>query len=265
MKILAATSFFLAALYCVGALAQSARPSDRQVETLIEQTQKSAEDFDRALDRDLKKATVRGPNGEVAVSVFLKDFATDIDRMNERFDSKYAASAELVAVMRRAGDLDKFIDSQPPSLKGRSEWDTFTASLNELAGAYGSSFPVKADSPPPRRMNDLEIQQATDAAVKNGQSLRKSLSDIYAKDDAEGKKAAEAQIDAMTKAAKGLKARVDDGKPASGEAAVFAESVARVQSALGERVLTAPVKAAADGIAASLAKIEQAFGMQAQK
>lgn len=67
-------------------------------------------------------------------------------------------------IMKRAEGLDKFVDSQPASLKGRSEWDTFTASLNELAGAYGTTFPLKADSPP-RRMNDLEIQQATESAV----------------------------------------------------------------------------------------------------
>ena len=114
MKIIAVTGFCLAALFGVGALAQSARPSDGHVEKLIEQTQKSAEDFDRVLDRDLKRAIVRSPNREVAVSVFLKDFETDMNRMSERFDSKYAASAELVAFMPRAGDLNTLIDAQPP-------------------------------------------------------------------------------------------------------------------------------------------------------
>jgi hypothetical protein len=164
-------------------------------------------------------------------------------------------------ITKRAEGLDKFIDSQPASLKGRSEWDTFTASLNELAGAYGTTFPLKPDSPP-RRMNDLEIQQASDAAVTNGQTLRKSLPSVYGKEDKESIKATEGHIDAMTKAAKGLKARVDEGKPASGEAVVFAEAVAKVQTALGERTLTADAKTAADGINGSLSKVEQAFGIQ---
>jgi hypothetical protein len=261
MRIIAATSFTLATLFTVAALAQSARPSDGQVQKLIEQTQKAEADFDRVLDSNLKKAIVRGPTGEVMVSIFLQDFKTDIERMKERFDPKYAASAELVMIMKRAEGLDKFIDSQPASLKGRSEWDTFTASLNELAGAYGTTFPLKPDSPP-RRMNDLEIQQASDAAVTNGQTLRKSLASVYGKEDKESIKATEGDIDAMTKAAKGLKARVDEGKPASGEAVVFAESVAKVNTALGERTLTADAKTAADGINASVSKVEQAFGMQ---
>ncbi len=261
MKIIAATSFTLAALFSISAFAQTARPSDKQVQSLIEQIQKTEADFDRALDKNLKSAIVRGPGGEVTVSVFLGDFKTDIERMKERYAPKYAASAELVQVMRRAEGLDKYIDSQPASLKGRSEWDTFTASLNELAAAYGTTFPMKADSPP-RRMNDLEIQQATEAAVTSAQALRKHLPTIYGKEDKDGIKAAQGDIDAMTKAAKGLKARVDDSKPASGEAVVFAEAVAKVQTAIGERTLTADAKTAADGIKASLNKVEQAFGME---
>jgi hypothetical protein len=261
MRIIAAIGLTLATLFSAAALAQSARPSDGQVEKLINQTQQAEADFDRALDPNLKKAIVRGPSGEVMVSIFLEDFKTDIARMKERFSPKYAASAELVMITKRAEGLDKFIDSQPASLKGRSEWDTFTASLNELAGAYGTTFPLKPDSPP-RRMNDLEIQQASDAAVTNGQTLRKSLPSVYGKEDKESIKATEGHIDAMTKAAKGLKARVDEGKPASGEAVVFAEAVAKVQTALGERTLTADAKTAADGINGSLSKVEQAFGIQ---
>jgi hypothetical protein len=260
MKIIAAAGFALAALFSISALAQSARPSDSQVEKLIEQTQKAEADFDRALDSKLKQAIVRSPSGEVMVNIFLADFKTDIERMKERFDPKYAASAELVMIMRRAEGLDKFIDSQPASLKGRSEWDTFTASLNELAGAYGAAFPLQAGSPP-RRMNDLEIQQASEAAVTHGQALRKQLPEVYGKEDKDSIKAAEGHIDAMTKAAKGLKARVDDGKPASGEAVVFVEAANKVQAALGERPLTANAKTANDGIKASLSKVEQAFAM----
>ena len=93
MRTIAATTFILAALFSTAALAQSARPSDGQVEKLIEQTQKAEADFDRALDGKLKQAIVRGPSGEVMVSIFLADFKTDIARMKERFSPKYAASA----------------------------------------------------------------------------------------------------------------------------------------------------------------------------
>jgi hypothetical protein len=249
----------LTMLICGAAFAQTARPPDSEVKKMIEQTQKASETFQRALDKDLKNSIVRSATGEMQMKTFLEDFNVGLERLKERFKPEYAASAELSAVMTRAGELDAFIKSQTPSLKGRSEWDSFAGSLNSLAAAYGSAFPVK--DAPPRRINDLEIKQAADAAVKNGQSLRKELSEVYGKEDKEAKKTAEANIDAMNKAAKGLKDRVDDKKPASGEAAVFAESVQKVKDSLGERTLPADAKKAADGIAASLAKVQQAFGM----
>jgi hypothetical protein len=253
----------LAALILVApAFAQSARPPDSQVESLIEQMEKASSQFERALDRDLKRATIRSPNGEMQMEPFLEDFNTSIERLKDRFDKDYAASSELTALMRRATDLDNFIKSQPPSLKGRSEWDSYSASLNALAAAYGSSFPMKEDNPP-RRMNDLEIKQAADNAVKSGESLKKQLSKVYGKDDDEARKVAAAEVDAMTKGAKGLKDRVDDRKPASGEAAVFTEAVKKLETTLGSKTLTPDATKALDGIKASYSKVEQAFGMSA--
>ena len=244
------------------ALAQSARPPDSQVESLIGQMEKSASQFERSLDRDLKKATIRSPNGEMQMESFLEDFNTGIKRLKDRFDKDYSASSELLALMRRATELDTFIRSQPPSLKGRSEWDVYAASLNALASAYGSAFPMQEDNPP-RRMNDLEIKQAADSAVKSGSSLKSALSKVYGKDEDAARKTAAAEIDAMSKGAKGLKARIDDKKPASGEAAVFTEAVKKLQTTLSAKTLTPEATKALDGINASFRKVQQAFGMSA--
>jgi hypothetical protein len=242
------------------ASAQTARPGDRAVVDLIEQVKKSEEQFVRALDKNIKKSTIRGAKGEVDVDVFLEDFGTAIERLEDRFDAKYAASAELNAVMQQAGGIEKWIQSQPPALKGRSEWDDFKASLQTLAAAYGSVFPLD-ESKPPRRMNDLEIQQAADSAISNGNTLRKKLSDVFGKEDKQGKETADNDIDAMQAAAKKLKSRIDDNKPASGEAGVFSDSVKKLRSTLGSKPLSGDAKTASDGITAAAAKIEQAFGM----
>jgi hypothetical protein len=241
--------------------AQTARPGDRAVKDMIEQVEKSEEQFVRALDKNVKRGTVRAPTGEVDVEAFLDDFATSIDRLKERFDAKYSASAELSAVMRYAEGMEKFIQSQPPSLKGRSEWDEFKASLNGLAGAYGSAFPLDPTRPP-RRMNDLEIQEAADSAIDHGRDLRGELSKVFGKEDKQGKEAAENDIEAIDKAAKSLKSRVDDGKAASGEAGTFVEAVKKLRSTLGDRILSGDAKTASDGLSAATAKVEQAFNMK---
>ena len=259
-KTIVALSAFAVMAVTLPAGAQTARPGDRAVEDLIEQVKKSEEQFVRALDKNIKKSTIRGPKGEVDVDVFLEDFGTSIERLEDRFDAKYSASAELNAVMQQAGGIEKWIQSQPPALKGRSEWDDFKASLQSLAAAYGSVFPID-ESKPPRRMNDLEIQQAADSAISNGSKLGKKLSDVFGKEDKQGKETADNDIDAMQEAAKRLKARVDDNKPASGEAGVFSDSVKKLRSTLGSKPLPGDAKTASDGITAALAKIEQAFSM----
>jgi len=262
MKRIVAIVFTLLAFLSGSVLAQSARPPDSQVESLIGQMEKAASEFERSLDKNLKKATIRSPSGEMQMESFLEDFNTNIKRLKDRFDKEYSASSELAALMRRATDFDTFIRSQPPTLKGRSEWDVYTSSLNTLAAAYGSAFPMKEDNPP-RRMNDLEIKQAADSAVKSGSSLKSSLSKVYGKDEDEARKAAAAEIDAMTKGAKGLKARVDDKKPASGEAQAFTDAVKKLQTTLSTKTLTPEATKALDGINASSRKVEQAFGMTA--
>jgi hypothetical protein len=240
--------------------AQTARPGDRAVEDMIKEVEKSEQKFVRALDKDIKRATVRSASGEVDMEHFLDDFATSIKRLDERFDAKYSASAELTALMRSAGDLDKFIQSQPASLKGRSEWDEFKASLSSLAAAYGSAFPLD-ESKPPRRMNDLEIQQAADSAIDHGSDLKRELSDIFSKEEKATRETAESDIEALENASRKLKSRVDDGKPASGEAAVFSEAVKKLQATLGSRTLTEDAKTASDGIASAGAKVDQAFNI----
>lgn len=251
----------LGSVIALPAVAQTARPGDKAVEGMIEQVEKASSTFQRALDKDIKKATVRGAQGEVDMKAFLEDFTTSIERLKDRFDSKYAASAEVNALMSYADGMEKFIQSQPPTLKGRSEWDEFKASLNSLAGAYGTTFPAAPH--PPRRMNDLEIQQAADAAGKNGDNLKRELKAVFGKEDKAGIEAAEGSIEAMHKAAKALKSRVDDGKPASGEAAAFVEAVRKVDASVAGKTLPAKAKTASDGIAAAVAKVEQAFNIPA--
>jgi hypothetical protein len=104
-----------------------------------------------------RPGTIRGAQAGVNVDRYFEDFNTDLERLEERFKAKYSASAEVLTVLRKATDIDRFIDSQPASLKGRSEWDEAAAALKQLAEAYGTTFPLTAGAPGPRRINDQEV------------------------------------------------------------------------------------------------------------
>lgn len=248
----------LATLGSMPLSAQVARPSDKTVVGHIESVQQAVKQFERSLDSKLKQGTIRGPTTEVNVENYLEDFNTDLDRLRKRFKSDYSASAELGTVLEKAGGIQRFVESQPASFKGRSEWDAAAAALKDLSESYGTTFPLP-EGASPRRINDAEISQAADAVMKNAQSYRKSLKTAYTKEESAARTTAEKSVDALSGAAKALKSRIQSGKPASGEAAVLAEKLTAVKAAVADRALPESAASAWKGIEAAAAKVAQAF------
>lgn len=258
MKALIATVLLAVVFGAAPAYGQVARPSDKAVVDLIEKTGKTVKDFQRSLDSKVAKGTIRGATTEVDVANYLKDFNTDIERLGERFKDSYSASAEVGTVMQKAEGINRFVESQPASLKGRSEWDVAVASLKELAGAYGTTFPVPADAPP-RRINDAEISQAADSMTKAAQNYKKGLKGGFTKEESTQLAAAQKSADELATAAKNLKSRVKSGKAASGEAGVVAEKLAAAEAAVAGRSLPEEAKSEWKNVASAGSKIEQAF------
>lgn len=250
----------LAALAALPAAAQiAARPSDKAVVGHIDSVQKAARQFERSLDSNLKRGTIRGESTEVDVENYLEDFGTDLDRLRKRFKADYSASAELATVLDKAAGIQRFVDTQPAAFKGRSEWDVVAAALNELAGAYGAGFPL-AQGASPRRINDAELTQAADQVVKGVASYRKALKPAFTKEESTARASAEKSADAVTSAAKTLKSRIGSGKPASGEAAALAEALKAAEAAVAGRTLPEAATSAWAGVTSAAAKISQGFG-----
>lgn len=259
-RLLVISCIALAVLSAQPASAQVARPSDKAVSSLIESVQKSVKGFEKSLDSDLRKGTIRGATTEVNVQNYLNDFDAEIDRLRDRFKSKYSASSEVQGVLRTANGIERFVKSQPPTFKGRSEWDVAAASLNQLAGAYGATFPLP-DGAAVRRINDAEIAEAADAVTKNASSYRKALKDAFTKEESAALTTAQKSVDALSTAAKNLKSRINSGKPASGEAGALAEAVTAAKATVAGRTLPEPAVTAWKGVEAAVAKVDQAFGV----
>jgi hypothetical protein len=248
------------AVAAVAEVVPRARAGDKAVTGFIEDVQKSTKQFERSLDSDLRNGVIRGATTEVNVANYLKDFSTDLDRLHDRFKPKYSASAEVGTVLSKAGGIDRFVKSQPPSMKGRSEWDVASASLNQLAAAYGTTFPTPAEGAP-RRINDAEIMQATDALTTQAQAYRKALKEAFTKEESAELATAQKSIDALSTAAKNLKGRVKAGKPASGEAAVVAKAFTATPATVSGRALPESASKAWNGITTAVGTINQAFGV----
>ena len=180
----------------------------------------------------MKAVVLRGPNGEVNVAHFLNDFQQNIDRVEERLKSNYAASAEVGTLLRQATIIESFFRQQAPGTKGESEWNRLATDLGALAGAYGVVFPL-SEHATVRRIGDGEVVEAADKLSKSAAQLKKSLDADLKTNTAIDKPTRDAIIqDAgdWSKEAKALKDRVKDSKPSSAEAEQVLTRAGRLQS-----------------------------------
>jgi hypothetical protein len=237
------------------------RLTDRDVKALVARIEDGRDRFDDALDGDLKDDIVRGPSGEVKVEHFLNDFQENIDRLEERLKPEYAASAEAATLLRQATLIDRFFRQQPTGTRGESEWNRLATDLKTLAAAYGTDFPL-AEGAPVRRIGDRELAETAKGIADTANRLKKSLDNDLKKDttvDRQAREAIVAEADQLSKEAKTLRDRVNDGDPSSAKARQVLNRAANVQSFIaGHRV---PASAAAwSSVTERLQNVASAYG-----
>jgi len=246
-------------LWSIPALAQAPpeRLSDKQVKTLIDQVDEGRDKFEGNLDSKVKESTLRGPRGETKVEDALQDYQDNTKKLQDRFASDYAASAEVATVLKQSNAIGTFMQGSPSLMKGRTEWDRQTANLKHLAEAYGTTFPIP-DGATTRRTNDNEtagvaaaIADAADRFkddIDNDKTLQKSEREAGKKD-----------VEALIKLAEAVKDRTNDGKSATAELRQLVEQVATVQTFIGVHPM--PTLANWQAVQTSLVKLRQAFGL----
>ena len=241
------------------------RLTDKDVKALIERIDDERDRFEDQLDGEVKRSILRGPGGEVHVERYLDDLQENIKKLQERFSSEYAASAEVTAVLRQGADISRFMATKPPNMDGASEWNRLAASLSQLAAVYGTSMPLP-EGQVARRVNDHEVKVATTQVAKDADQFKKELdaslkldtSVTKATRDAAGKEVEELKADA-----KRLGSLAGDGRPASGEARALLDRAAGIRGSMGGRTLSPPAKTAWAQIEKSLDKVALAFGLPA--
>lgn len=249
------------------AAASAERLNDKDVKQLLERLDNDRDRFEDQLDGKLKRSVIRGPGGEVNVERYLDDLQENVDRLKDRFTPAYAASAEATAVLRQGADIGRFMATQPPGLDGMSEWNRLAASLEGLAAAYGTAFPIP-DGQQARRLNDAEVKKAAEEAAKSADRFKKEVANSLKMDkaiDEPTRAAAVKQVDDVKKAAQRVASTVASGRPASGEAQALLQQGAAVRAASAGRRLSAAAQAAWSDVDGHLATVAQAFGLPLQR
>lgn len=244
--------------------AQDVRLSDAEVRQLIERLDRSRDRFERALDSDVKRSIIRGPRVEVNVGQFLDDLKRDIKAVKDRYKANYAASQEVLKVLRSCTDIDDYVSRQPGNFKGRSEWDAMAADLRRLATAYGTTFPLPGDGTA-RRMTDAEVATTAAQVATNAKAFRNQAKKAMraAKADPATIRTMERESEALERAARALQARVRGNKPATAEARQVNERAQALAAVAQPDTLGGQVTTTWRALTTNLDKLSQAFGLGA--
>jgi hypothetical protein len=233
------------------------RLSDSELKSLIENVHHARDRFEDALDGDFKHSVVRGSRGEVQVNQYLDDLQENVNRLKDRYNSGYSASAEARTVLQQGSDIARFMQTQPDSMKGRSEWDRMAGSLGTLAHAYATTFPLPPEAAV-RRINDQEAAEAAKAAAKATDAFKRAVRDDTALAK-EQRQALEHRAETLAGACKDVRSRLNDHKPATAEARQMFDAFQQVSDASSS---ASPATQSGFGaVRASMETLRQAFGV----
>jgi hypothetical protein len=238
------------------------RLTDRDVKALVSRIEDGRDRFDDALDDRLKRSIVRGASGEVNVARFLDDFQESIDHLEERLKPEYAASSEVAAVLRQASGIERFFREQPAGTQGESEWNRLATDLKLLAAAYGTDFPIR-EGAAVRRVGDRELAAELDQASKSASRFKKALDNDLKKNssiDSATREEIVREADQLSKDAKTVRERVNDGKPSSAEAEQLLARASKLQAFVANHQVPSAASAWTE-IRARLQTVAGAYGM----
>jgi hypothetical protein len=241
----------------MGAQPGAERLSDADVKVLIAQVDEGRDIFEGSLDGKFKDSMVPGPNGPIKVSSVLQDYEDNIRKLSERFGPGDAGGSEVATVLNQSTAIDAFMRQSAPATKGRGEWDRQKVNLRHLAGAYGISFPMAAGDTA-ARVNDKEVAAIAGSIAASAARFKREIDRAVVLADAD-KAAARNDAAILIEQANAVKARAENGQPATSEVRDLAEQVTVLQGFVVTHAF--PATANWRAVEASLARLQHAFGV----
>ncbi|CAN5430394.1 hypothetical protein BH20ACI3_BH20ACI3_30080 [soil metagenome] len=135
-------------LLCVGftAVAQqrSYRGTYQSVLQLIHRIEDRTDVFRNSLDAALDQSTLDGSSAEDNINLFVRDFDAAVSRLRERFDRRQSTAVDAQEVLNRAAAIDDFLRRRPADARTQRAWSNLGLQLNQLARAYGVTWPARS-------------------------------------------------------------------------------------------------------------------------
>jgi hypothetical protein len=193
------------------------RLTDEQVKKLIQDIDVGYDTWKKDLEKEnLDDAVITSAERTINVKTFLKDFERAIDTVKGRFKPEYAATPEVLALLRLGSDVERRHRREGPS----SSWTPLNTKLAALAQAYGVGWPIESMNVRTGRLNDGELAGKVEQMEKAAKRLR-SETDKAAKAnkaiDKASRQSLTASIQRLEPMARDVRARIKDDRPAAVE------------------------------------------------
>jgi hypothetical protein len=246
----------------VGASAAE-RMTDEQVEKLIEDIDTGYGTWKQELERsNLDDAVITSAERTVKVKDFLKDFDKAIDVLKDRFGSGYAASPEVLALLRRGSDVE--LRNRRQGQSATSAWAALGSKLGALAHAYGVAFPVESMNVLPARLSDGELagkveQMAKAAKQLQGETERAAKADKSI--DKPTRESLKSSIRQLEQKARDVRSRIKDDRPAAVEVGELLSQTGKVRQALTTLAISPTRQASWSTIDAGADALARAFDL----
>jgi hypothetical protein len=244
--------------------AGSERLTDEQVRKLIEDIDGGYKTWKQELERgNLDDAVLTSAERTIKVKDFLKDFDKEIDILKSRFKPNYAASLEVLALLRRGSDV--VLHNRRVGRTPTSSWTVLEPKLEALAGAYELGWPVQSMSVQAVRLNDIELAgkvQQVEQAAKQLRGESEKAAKTNKSIDKATRESLKTSIQQLEQKAKDVTSRIKDDRPAKVEVGQLLSQAGSLKQTLTQLQLPSAEGPAWKGIDAGTEALARAYGMK---
>jgi len=113
-----------------------ARADDNEVEQLLKQIEKGADQFRKSLDKALDHSAMDGSTAEDNINQFVTEFAETTDHLSDHFDRNQVVTNDIEDVLRRGVSIDGFMQRHRLNEQAENDWLRLRRDVDDLARAY---------------------------------------------------------------------------------------------------------------------------------
>jgi hypothetical protein len=243
--------------------ARAERLTDEEVKRLIEDIDRGFDTWKDDLEkRNLDDAKITTPERTIDVKTFLKDFEKAIDAVKDRFKPDYAASPEVMALLRLGSDVER--DGRRPGQTPSSAWSALSAKLGNLADAYDLSWPVESIRAQAARLNDGEVAARVEQMEKSVKQLEGEAAKAAKADkslDKATREGLKTSIQELERQARDVRERVKDDRPAAHEVGQLLSQTREVEELITRLRLSPAGNSAWQGVESGTDLLARTYGV----